>query len=89
MDSVGLQIHRLKGSVDKISNCCKNYQNSTPLKLENRRYLYNKAFCSYIFICSYVSYIAGQTAGPNGLTFYEGTREGGSNIGVTHFFSLK
>ena len=105
INSVGLQNHRLKGSVDKISSdtlftdwhvgcttvpfglikyklemhvlkfenwlslvmsslfyksewlnsaaerLCKNDQNSTPLKLENRRSLYNKALCSYIFIC--------------------------------------
>ena len=38
--------------------------------------LYNKAHGSYIciFVCC-ISAIAGQTAGPNGLTFFQGTLE--------------
>ena len=45
-------------------------------------YLYNKAICSYI----YMSVIAGQTAGPKGLTFFEGTHGyPGGNVGKLIF----
>jgi len=37
--------------------------------------LYNKAQFAHINLFVYMSAIAGQTAGPNGLTFFEGTFE--------------
>jgi len=42
------------------------------LHLSTFIYIYDKALCSCIYICID---IAGQTAGPRGLTFFEGTLE--------------
>ena len=51
---------------------------------------YNKAFCLYVYI--YMSAIASQMAGPNGLNIFEGTLEyPGGKIGrknLNYFFSF-
>ena len=53
----------------KSGICILNFYKCLKLKFIFLLYLYNKT----LDICIYVAYIAGQMAGPIGLTFFEDT----------------